>query len=149
MSSNIQAMAKIGPLEIEIIERERPESERYTDANWVITRASCSLHGATVEATGPFIHLTEIKAWRDSLESLYRNLQGEANLSCMEPNVQVRLTGDKKGHIAGSVHITPDPLIQKHEFIFECDQSYLPPLIADLYRILDRFPIRGQHEVNN
>lgn len=39
-----------------------------------------------------------------------------------------------------SVWVTPDHLVQRHEFRFDIDQSYLPGLMAQGRRLLERIP---------
>lgn len=65
-------------------------------------------------------------------------------MECIEPNLNVSLESEKRGHITMKVDITPDNLTQEHKFIFEIDQSYLPALIEECHKVLERWPIVGK-----
>lgn len=131
-------------LSIWIHGRERPDSDDYWDGNWLIATARCLAPGSTVTAQGPLIHVSELLTWQDALESMYRNLEGEANLRCMEPNLQIDLKMREIGKIEGELFITPDNLQQSHSFKLHVDQSYLPDLLCQLQKIFERFPQRGR-----
>ncbi len=60
----------------------------------------------------------------------------------MEPNLHVKMSLSQLGQLQMIVHLTPDDLTQKHEFMFELDQSYLPALIAGCERVLKEYPLR-------
>lgn len=77
-------------------------------------------------------------------KTLYKNLQGKAELPCIEPELSVTLEAKSLGQILMTVEITPDNLSQSHKFIFEVDQSFLPKLIATCDEILKKYPIKGK-----
>src|SRR5205823_8032637 len=75
---------------------------------------------------------------------LARELKGEAKLSPLEPNLRVALRFlDSLGHMEVNVDITGDHLHERHRFIAEIDQPYLPRIIAELRAVLQPFPVRG------
>ncbi len=49
------------------------------------------------------------------------------------------------GHCELTVSITPDHLYQEHSFIFDLDQSYLPPLLKSLELIMHSYPLKGMN----
>ena len=98
---------------------------------------------ATVKISGACLRTDEVAAFADRLEKLYVNLQGIAELNCMEPNLSVKATCDKLGAVEVVIDITPDPTTQKHQFIFSIDQSYLPEVLKSCGQILQRFPVKG------
>ncbi len=66
----------------------------------------------------------------------------------MEPNLAATLeTADQIGHIILTVALTPDHLSETHKFISQIDQSYLLSIIRECKHILERFPLREQHEL--
>ncbi|QVL55055.1 MAG: hypothetical protein KFB95_06985 [Simkaniaceae bacterium] len=42
--------------------------------------------------------------------------------------------------------ITPDHLYEEYSFIFDLDQTYLPPLISSLKYIINSYPLKGEIE---
>ena len=71
------------------------------------------------------------------------SLSGEAQLGCMEPELDLTLKMLKNGQIKMEVEISPDHLTQTHRFSFDIDQSYLPNLIRDCSKALDKYPIKN------
>lgn len=135
-----------GILKIWILNRNFPDSSDYWDGNWLNVVAECSDLGASVIITGPIIHLREIEAFRTQLIDLDKTLKGTAELPTLEPNLQLKLTCDKLGHIAAECHITPDHMSQSHSFEFVIDQTFLKSLIHQCNRILDVYPIRNPEQ---
>jgi hypothetical protein len=74
----------------------------------------------------------------DTSQRMYEELDGEAELPTVEPYLHMQLRMERTGRIRMSVEITPDQLTQQHSFIFEIDQSHLPPFLDDLRAALDR-----------
>jgi hypothetical protein len=62
----------------------------------------------------------------------------------MEPELSIELETEKLGHLKMSVNITPDHLYQKHNFVFEIDQSFLPKLITECKTTLEKYPVVGK-----
>lgn len=151
MESVIEAAAaKLGDpdlqlagLRIWIHRRQFPDSADYWDGNWLEVTAGCGGSGATVFATGPIIHLSELDRFRAESENLLKELKGEASLSCIEPELSAVLKSGPHGHITMEVSITPEFMSQRHWFQFEIDQSYLPSFLGQCHAILDAYPIRG------
>ena len=123
--------------------RERDEAADYWDGNWLRVTARCSSPEAEVWAAGTFLRTDEIQGLSNACARLSVSLGGEAALECMEPNLSVQLRGDGRGGIAVRVTLTPDHLRQQHEFLDDIDQTYLPAIIADCTRLLERYPVRG------
>jgi hypothetical protein len=74
---------------------------------------------------------------------LIEDLESEAKLECMEPEIAVTLKAKSLGAVEMEVQITPDQLTQERRFTFAIDQSYLEPLSSQCSRLLNSFPIRG------
>jgi hypothetical protein len=137
---------KLEGLQIWVHGRQFPALHDYWDGNWLQVTAHCGGNGASVFATGPIIHLPELDLWRRQAEELLKSLNGEAKLTCMEPNLSVELKSTSLGHITMEVSITPNSVIQRHWFQFDIDQSYLPSLIRQCQSILEAHPIRGSRD---
>ncbi len=124
--------------------RQFPDAQDDWDANWLNVTAQCDDNGASVAASGPILHLSELVRWCREAERLLGAMAGEARLDCREPNLSVALEATSLGHITMDVSITPEHLTRKHWFQFAIDQSYLPALIAQCRAILEAYPLRGE-----
>ena len=133
----------VGGLSIWIQGREFPEETDYWDGNWLQTIGRFSARGSVVTATGPFLRTPEIQAFGDACAKLHASLTGEASLDCVEPYLDVRLTGNGRGQVSAVILITPDHIEQRHEFHEQVDQSHLPAIVAACARLIARFPVVG------
>jgi len=133
---------KLEGLQIWIHGRQFTDSADFWDGNWLNVTAHCGGQGASVFASGPIIHLSEIVRWKTEAEILQKTLTGKATLNCLEPNLSVSLRAMSLGHIQMEVSITNDQLRQKHWFEFEIDQSYIPTLVGQCASILENFSLR-------
>jgi hypothetical protein len=122
----------------------RSDAPDYWDGNWAAITATCEYPGARVETTGMILHLPELAHLAAGCEKLYETLEGEAELACMGPNLQVKLKALRAGQIEITIAITPDQLSQSHTFVARFDQTYLPPIIESCRRVLEKFPIKGE-----
>jgi hypothetical protein len=84
----------------------------HWDGNWLRVTAHCGRNGASVFVTGSIIHLSELDRWRVETEERLKNLNGEAKLTCLEPNLSAVLKSPSLGHVAVEVSITPDHMTQ-------------------------------------
>ncbi len=123
--------------------RQFPGVADYWDGNWLTVTAHCGAKGAEVWATGSVIHLPEIRAWIIGTQILCDTLSGTAGLDCMEEQLRVALKAETRGHISMTVEITPDHLTQQHRFEFDIDQSDLPAFLAQGWKFLAQFPLKG------
>ncbi len=148
----------IGGFELWIYGRQFPDSDDYWDGNWLDVIARCTAASSVVEAAGCILHLAELHGLMAECKQIYDTLAGEAKLECLEPNIGLKIKMKNGGHCELTVSITPDHLYQEHSFIFDLDQSYLPPLIKSLELILHSYPVKGwnhhspirtSHEANN
>src|SRR5262249_33248486 len=109
-----------------------------SDEDWIDVVAVCNAPSCTVSASGAIMQLSDLREWRSQLERMNRTLTGRAALISTEPNINLSLELDKLGNITGRLSITPDVLTQLHEIQFEIDQSYLPPVIAQIRSVIQR-----------
>ncbi|AQT67375.1 hypothetical protein STSP2_00519 [Anaerohalosphaera lusitana] len=112
--------------------------------NWLNVTVHCGENGASVRVSGDIIHSTELMTFLVGIERLSKTVKGQVEMACMEPYLSVVLKAGDCGHIEIQVDITPDPAKQKHSFIFEIDQSYLPKLITDCKKVLEEYPMIGK-----
>jgi hypothetical protein len=135
----------IGPLKIWVLGRQFPDHQDYWDGNWLNCTALCEGAGSRVQVSGAFIHLGEIKKWREDLQEFHSKLEGSVELPTIEPTLGVKIKAQKSstGHLDCQVDITGEPIIERHHYLFDIDQSYLPGLSSQLAAILREYPIRG------
>jgi len=138
---------ELGGLLIWVHGRQFEQAMDYWDGNWLRVTVNCSALGADVWISGPKIHLPEIEKWKEESVTMYSTMAGSASLDCMEPELNVKTSVDKLGHLAVIIDITPHLGTQRHQFKFELDQSYLPKVISGCKSVLERFPIRDKEQI--
>jgi hypothetical protein len=138
------ASITLGPLTIWVAGYQYSDAQDYWDANWLSATARCEGHGSRVEASGAFLHLGELKKWKEDLEAFQRTLTGKVELPTIEPTLTVKIEGQKSktGHLSCEVHLSGEHISERHRYSFEIDQSYLPGLLVQLAAVLKALPIR-------
>jgi len=136
----------LGPLKIWVLERPFPHAGDYWESNWLDVTARCDGVGSRVGVTGRFLHLGELRKWKQDLALLCSTLKGHVELPTMEPTLKVTLEGldSKTGHLGCVVSLTGDHLLETHRFSSEIDQSFLPPVLAQLASVLREYPIQDE-----
>ncbi len=134
---------KLAGFSLWVRSRQYPHCDDYWDGNWLDVVARVEAPGSFVEAAGPFLRNDELVAFAAQLEVVQRDLTGEAELACMEPNLNMKVRCGSLGHMEAVISITPDNLTQSHELTLDIDQTYLAPVLRSCRRILQRFPIIG------
>ncbi len=134
---------KLAGLSLWVLARQYPDSADYWDGNWLDVVARVEASGAFVETRGSFLRNDELAAFVVQLERVQRDLTGDAELACMEPNLHVKVRCVSMGRIEMVISITPDHRAQSHAFTFEIDQSYLTSTLRECRRILARLPVVG------
>ncbi len=131
-------------VEIRVQRRIYPTSTDSDDGNWLSSRITVSA-GVWAGSFDAHLRAEEFAAFRQQCERLYEALRGTAVFHPLEPWLLLTLTGDAKGHIelAGEAidHVGwGNQLSFKY---LELDQSFLPPLIAQLREVEKNFPVVG------
>jgi hypothetical protein len=121
--------------------REFPDATDFWDGNWLAVRARMEANGARIECEGSILRTTDIEEFRNQLAAMAETLKGEAALMPLEPELKLVFRMQTRGQVEVTIEITPDHLTQRHAFILDSDQSYLPALVASCDAILARFPI--------
>ena len=109
---------------------------------WLQVRAECSAPGATVTANGPPPTAEDIGRLLAGMEAMQRRESGSAELSPLEPNLIVSLTGSSRGRLRIDVRVTPDSMTQEHRFFFDTDVAYLAGPIEQCREIPAPLPRR-------
>jgi hypothetical protein len=127
----------------------RPLSRRHPglfdewDGNWI----DCELEIAAGGFRGSFrayLRSEEFSAFLEQTQELVQALQGSASLTTMEGQIAVFLTGNGKGTIR--VHgeaIDEAGGVNRLQFAFDIDQTYLGPICQSLEHLLAAFPLTG------
>jgi hypothetical protein len=138
------ASITIGPLKIWTAGRQFPDSRDYWDGNWLSVTARCEGAGSRVEVSGAFLHLGELKKWKEEIEAFQRTLKGSVALPTIEPTLKVKIDGTPSvvGHFSVEVEITGEHMTEQHRFQFTSDQFYLPGLLTQLALVFREYPVR-------
>lgn len=72
-----------------------------------------------------------------------QNLEGRAELNCMEPNLKVEVTCCSMGSVEVIVEITPDHVTQSHRIVYALDQTYLGLAMEGCRGLLTKYPVRN------
>jgi hypothetical protein len=139
---------QIGRLKLWVHGRQFPSAQDYWDGNWLQVTARCDSASSTVSTAGAIVHLGELVQLLEECERLYESLSGIAKLDCMEPNLGVTLTAKTRGHVDVRIHITPNHMLEKHEFNESLDQTFLPAIISQCREILIQHPLRKPENGN-
>jgi hypothetical protein len=134
----------LGGLRLWVLGKASPESVEWYDGTWLDVRAQCVAPGATVTASGPLLTVEDLGRLLAGMEAMLSGRASAAEMSPLEPNLVVGLTGNSKGRLRIDVRITPDPMTQEHRFFFDAGIGYLPGPIAQCREILGRFPAAAE-----
>lgn len=123
--------------------RSRPDTSDYWDGNWLWCSAEVSA-GAFRGTVDCMLRNEDFARFLPRLERLLESLDGEALLDTLEGWLDLRLTGDGRGHMDLRGQLVDAPMDGNSlEFRLSLDQTYLPPLIAQLRAVLAQFPVVG------
>jgi hypothetical protein len=129
-------------LSIWALARQFPNSKDFWDGNSIVAFAHVEAPGARIDAHGSWLRADEVERLLEGLDKLNRELNGAAELACIEPTLKVKLTCSSVGHIEVAVEITPDHMTQRHRFVFSSDQTYLQSAIKGCQTILEKYPVK-------
>jgi hypothetical protein len=130
----------LGGLRLSVLGRALPESVEWYDGRWLDVQAECRAPGSTVTASGPLLTAEDIRRLLAGMEAMQRQEARSAEMSPLEPNLVIGLTGNSRGRLRIDVRITPDSMAQEHRFFFDADLAYLAGPIEQCREILRRFP---------
>ena len=123
-----------------VLDKAFPESVEWYEGSWLPVRAECTAPGAIVTANGPLLTAEDIGRLLAGMEAMHRQGASSAEMSPLETNLAVSLTGSSKGRLRIDVRISPDSMTQEHRFFFDADVAYLAGPIEQCREILRRFP---------
>jgi len=119
------------------------DASDYWDGNWVDAEVSLQTHGF-IGTYWAGLRTDELERLHNELIPLHHSLRGRASLHSSEEWLNIDIEGDGNGHcpmqyVALSRHAPRTAL----ESSLDLDQTYLPPVIEQLARILAIFPVIG------
>jgi hypothetical protein len=123
------------------LSRSHPGLFDECDGNWIV----CELEIASGGFRGSFradLRSEEFSAFLEQAQGLVHTLEGSASLTTMEGQIAVFLTGNGKGTIR--VHgeaIDEAGGVNRLQFAFDIDQTYLGPICQSLEHLLAAFPL--------
>jgi hypothetical protein len=124
--------------------RSLPHATDYWDGNWL----ACTAEVAAGAFRGTMDRLIRNEDLARFLHDLERMAGGQDVWPCLEALegwLSLRLVGDKRGRIEAKGELEDDPAGGNAlEFRLSIDQTYLPPLVAQLRAVLAEFPVVGQ-----
>lgn len=124
--------------------RSRPDSSDYWDGNWLWCSVEVSA-GAFRGKVDGLLRNEDLARFLPRLEGLSEKSSGDAFFDTVEGWLDVRLTGDGRGHVELRGQLVDTPADGNSlEFRLSLDQTYLPPLMAQLRAALEQFPVVGQ-----
>lgn len=113
----------------------------FWDANWIVCAVEVHAGGFRGQVGG-MIRAEELEDFSKQLERLAENLGGEAHLATMEDWLDLRLTGDGRGHIAASCRLSDESGSRNTlECRIDFDQTFLPQVRRGVARMLEAFPV--------
>lgn len=128
-------------LEIDV-RYERPPSGDYHDNNWLTATIDVSAGGFRGKADVSML-TEELVSFLGQVKALFKALEDVAELTTLEQQIYLRLTGNGKGHIEmkGELGEMPETGNRLH-FELKLDQTDLATSIRDLERVTAQFPVR-------
>jgi hypothetical protein len=137
----------VGGLKLWVHGRQFPNADDYWDGNWLSVTVYYARHESSVLVSGPILHLGELWGLYQGCLRMHETLAGTAELSCIEPNLSIKLTTGPTGRVALVTSLTPDQLTESHQYKDEIDLSYLPAVIQGIEGILAGYPVKEASEL--
>jgi hypothetical protein len=130
-------------IEIDVLGYECAAVGEYWDDNWLRTEIRVFV-GSFRGKVGAAIMTSELSRFLSELRPLFEKLSGSAEFSTLERQLNLRLTGDRKGHVELQGEIVDQPGIgNRLRFTLAFDQTQLADAIRELDRVISEFPVRS------
>ena len=126
--------------------RSQPGLFDVRDGNWI----DCELEIVAGSFRGGFradLRSEEFQTFLEEVEGVTRTLDGTASFTTMEGQIALSLSSDGKGHVRVTGDAIDAPGIgNRLQFVFDIDQTYLPPVCESLGHLLAAFPVTSAPE---
>lgn len=129
-------------LSLDVLAYERATTGQYEDDNWLRVKITVHAGGfrGKVDAS---IMTGELVRFAAQLQPLYETLTSTAEFNTLEEQLQLRLSGDGKGHIDLKGEVVDRAGIGNRLcFDLEFEQSQLAASIRQLDAVITAFPVR-------
>ncbi|MGV3546071.1 MAG: WapI family immunity protein [Pedobacter sp.] len=131
-------------VKINLIGFSHPNAELDWDKNWVKVFVEVKAGAFSGEFDADLM-TTDFASFRNELEELYSKLTGTATFSTLEDQVNIKVIGDGIGHLKAECYVMDSPgLGSILQFEIDFDQTYIPNVIRQIEKIINRFPKIGQ-----
>jgi|SRR4051812_21898721 hypothetical protein len=108
----------------------------FSDDGWAQVQVDIAVqcfHGSIQ----PYLERTDLQRFAEDLTALHSSLAGRAELAPTEGQFSVVITGNGRGSLAVSGYaLARASYDSKLQFQFELDQTFLPPVLAELEALL-------------
>ncbi|MDN3449468.1 hypothetical protein QMA09_04655 [Planococcus sp. APC 3906] len=132
-------------LEIDVLQRNYPDSTDFWDANWIASVIHLEIPGYMVHFEAD-LRTDELRDFVDELRSMNENLGGTAILKNLDSYIYLEGAMDLRGKISWNIETCyPAGIGAELTCDFESDQTYLRILIDELDRVLEAFPVLGKN----
>ena len=127
-------------LELDVVNNAPFAKEDSIGGTWLKIVVSFVLGGFRGKVTGELL-ADELRSFQTGLENLYKSLSGKASLSTLEGWLFIEIIGNGRGQMMMNGEIIENPG-RRNTFQFELDldQSFIPPILSDLEKIVKTFP---------
>ena len=139
---------KIASFKLQVLGYEFANPDNVWDADWLNVTCSCTSHGSSVQATGPFVTVSELNQLLTTMKDLYSGALKTGEINFMEPEVSLSFAMELEGRLRFTVDLTPDFQSQAQSVTFDIDRSHLPGAIDQCTEILAAFPVRSVPDAN-
>ena len=94
---------------------------------------------------------TDFEIFKHQLNSLYNNLNGSAEFSTLEDEINIKIKGDGIGHFNSVITCFDFPGIYSSKLVFgiDFDQTFIKTIVRQINEITKKFPIKGNFTINN
>lgn len=133
---------------LQVLRREHGGATDYWDGNWLLVDVDIDVGGFRGRFQAS-LRVDEFERFLAEVRDLQGDLEGTARFEAMEDWLEIVLRGDGLGHIGVEGMARDEPgRGNTLTFRLATDQTFLPPLIAELADVLAEFPILGQRPEN-
>jgi hypothetical protein len=135
-----------GSVQIEVLNYERPNSTKGTDANWLACRCGVTVWEFSCDVTLS-VTTNDLVCFLAVLDEAVRSLKGTAVFTTPEAGLRLEIRFKAAGHadVIGTVQsqLSIVPSRTKLDFSFGTDQSFLSRTVEGLRTVIQQFPIRS------
>ncbi|SDE45978.1 hypothetical protein SAMN05216464_106220 [Mucilaginibacter pineti] len=136
-------------IKVEALEFQTFGSGNQYDKNWIKSKITVKAGGFSGEYHADLMTV-DFKQFEKQLSTLYDNLSGGAAFHDLEGYLEIRIIGDGVGHFEVNVTADDSPGANSRTLTFSMtiDQTYIKPIVNNLKKITEAFPVKGSFRIN-